>query len=152
MTTYATEPRLGTGLTGLYVEAQQFYARQVRLLDALRLEEFAATFTADGVYAAPPDVPEVLGRDAIAAALREAHARRFGTEPVRRRHWHSMLHVEPGPEGTLRTSYYALVTTSRPWDPAADVAPSSVVEDVLVWEEGGLRTRERRITPDHMAF
>ncbi|MFJ9648679.1 nuclear transport factor 2 family protein [Streptomyces sp. NPDC004244] len=152
MTTYATEPRPGTGLTTLYVEAQRFYARQVRLLDALRLDEFASTFTADGVFAAPPDVPTVLGRDGIAAALREAHTRRFGTEPVRCRHWFNMLQVEPGPEGTLLTSFYMLTMTSRPWDPAPVVGLSSVVDDVLVYEEGELRTRERRITHDHMSF
>lgn len=152
MTTYATEPSLGTDPTALYVGVQQFYARQVRLLDALRTEEFAATFTADGLFAAPPGIPPVLGREAIAAALRTAHAHRFGSEPVRLRHWFNMLEVDPRPDGSLHTSYYTLTMVSRPWDPAPVVAPSAVVEDVLVYEEGELRTRERRITPDHMSF
>ncbi|MFJ1902122.1 nuclear transport factor 2 family protein [Streptomyces sp. NPDC088115] len=152
MTTYATEPILGTDRTALYVEVQQFYARQVRLLDDLRAEEFAATFTEDGVFAQSPGIPRAHGREAIAATLRAAHARRFGTEPVRCRHWHNMLRVDPGPDGTLVTHYYTLVVVSRPWDPAPVIAPSSVVEDVLVYEDGELRTRERRITPDHQSF
>ncbi|MGN5631825.1 nuclear transport factor 2 family protein [Streptomyces sp. AC154] len=152
MTTYATEPRLGTDRTALYVEVQQFYARQVRLLDDLRAAEFAATFTEDGVFAQSPGIPQVRGREAIAAALLAAHTRRFGTEPVRCRHWHNMLRVDPGPDGTLVTHYYTLVMVSRPWDPAPVIAPSSVVEDVLVYEDGELRTRGRRITPDHHSF
>ncbi|MFF8617558.1 nuclear transport factor 2 family protein [Streptomyces sp. NPDC015350] len=152
MTTYATEPRLGTDRTALYVEVQQFYARQVRLLDDLRAEEFAATFTADGVFAPSPGIPPARGREAIAAELRAAHVRRFGTEPVRRRHWYNMLSVDPGPDDSLITHYYTLVMVSRPWNPVPVVSPSSVVEDVLVYEGGELRTRERRVTPDHQSF
>ncbi|MGW1354272.1 nuclear transport factor 2 family protein [Streptomyces sp. NPDC002409] len=152
MTTYATEPRLGTDRTALYVEVQQFYARQVRLLDDLRAEEFAATFTADGVFAPSPGIPPARGREAIAAELRAAHVRRFGTEPVRRRHWYNMLSVDPGPDDSLITHYYTLVMVSRPWDPVPVVSPSSVVEDVLVYEGGELHTRERRVTPDHQSF
>ncbi|MFF4083771.1 nuclear transport factor 2 family protein [Streptomyces sp. NPDC087218] len=152
MTTYATEPRLDTDRTALYVEVQQFYARQVRLLDDLRAEEFAATFTADGVFAPSPGIPPARGREAIAAELRAAHVRRFGTEPVRRRHWYNMLSVDPGPDGSLVTHYYTLVMVSRPWDPVPVISPSSVVEDVLVYEGGELRTRERRVTPDHQSF
>ncbi|MER6119411.1 nuclear transport factor 2 family protein [Streptomyces sp. NPDC001743] len=152
MTTYATEPRLGTDPASLYVEVQQFYARQVRLLDDLRAEEFAATFTEDGVFAPSPGIPPAHGREAIAAALRAGHARRFGTEPVRCRHWHNMLRVDPGPDGALLTHYYTLMMVSRPWDPAPLIAPSSVVEDVLVYEDGELVTRERRVIPDHQSF
>ncbi|MEV5880477.1 nuclear transport factor 2 family protein [Streptomyces sp. NPDC052101] len=136
----------------LYTQVQQFYAHQVGLLDDLRAEEFADTFTADGVLVPSPAASPVRGRPAIAAALRAAHERRFGTEAVRRRHWHTMLRVETRPDGALTTRYYSLVLITRPWDPAPVMGPSSVVEDVLVHESGQLLTHERRVTPDHLSF
>jgi actinorhodin biosynthesis protein ActVIA len=153
MTSYATELRFGADPAVLYAQVQQFYARQVALLDDLRAEEFAATFTADAVFAPSPATAPVHGRTAIAAALRSAHERKFGTEPVRRRHWFNMLRVDPGPDGTLRTHYYTLVAVTRPWNPVPVIGPSAVVEDVLVHDDAGLLlTRERRVIPDHLSF
>lgn len=152
MTSYATEERLGTAPATLYTEVQQFYARQAALLDDLRVEEFAATFTPDGTFVPSPATPPVRGRAAIAAALRAAHERRFGGEQVQRRHWFNMLRVEPGFDGFLSTRYYSLVAVTRPWNPTPDIGPSAVVEDVLVHVNGALFTRERTITPDHMSF
>ncbi|MDN3027275.1 nuclear transport factor 2 family protein [Streptomyces sp. S.PB5] len=154
MTSHAPrQASAGTGPADPYTQVQQFYARQVAFLDDLRAEEFAATFTEDGVFAPAPGAPPARGRTAIAAALRAAHERRFGTEQVRRRHWHNMLRVEPGPDGTLLTHYYLLVAVTRPGEPAPVLGPSAVVEDVLVHDDtGGLLTRERRVTPDHLSF
>ncbi|MEU9443046.1 nuclear transport factor 2 family protein [Streptomyces sp. NPDC048304] len=152
MIDHIAQEHLHTGPAALYTQVQQFYAHQVRLLDDLRAEEFAATFTADGVLVSSPVAAAAHGRPAIAAALRAAHERRFGTEPVRRRHWHTMLHVETRPDGALSTRYYRLVLITRPWDPAPVMGPSAVVEDVLVHEGGRLLTRERRVTPDHLSF
>jgi actinorhodin biosynthesis protein ActVIA len=153
MTSHAPQVRVGADPAVLYTQVQQFYARQVALLDDLRAEEFAATFTEDGVFAPSPTAPPVQGRTAIAAALRAAHERKFGTEQVRRRHWHTMLRVDPGPDGTLHTHYYMLVAVTRPGDPAPVIGPSAVVEDVLVDDgTGTLLTRERRVTPDHLSF
>lgn len=151
-TTYAPEERLGADAAGLYAEVQQFYARQVELLDEMRAEQFAATFTVDGLFVPSPATPPVEGRAAIAAALWAAHERRFGGEPVRRRHWFNMLRVDPGFDGSLHTRYYTLVAVTRPWNPAPEFGPSAVVEDVLVRVNGVLLTRERRISPDHMSF
>ncbi|MER5886581.1 nuclear transport factor 2 family protein [Streptomyces sp. NPDC001941] len=153
MTTYATEPHAPADLAAVYAQVQNFYARQVRLLDALDAEEFAATFTEDGVFSPTPTAPAARGRAEIAAALRAAHARKFGTDPVRRRHWFNMLEVRPGADGLLRTHFYSMVLVTRPWDPAPVTAPSSVVEDVLERDAtGALLTRERRVTPDHLSF
>jgi hypothetical protein len=161
MTVHATETRTTTvpdtlfvaGPTALpYARVQQFYAYQTALLDELRVQEFAATFTEDGVLTSAPTARPARGRAAIAAALRAAHERRFGTEPVRRRHWQNALCVEELPDGSLRASYCTLVTVIRPWNPVAALGPSAAVEDVLVVDGGELRVRERRITPDHLSF
>ncbi|MEV5107881.1 nuclear transport factor 2 family protein [Streptomyces massasporeus] len=162
MTVHATETRTTTtipdapfaaGPTALpYARVQQFYAYQTALLDELRVQEFAATFTEDGVLTSAPTARPARGRAAIAAALSAAHERRFGTEPVRRRHWQNALRVEELPDGSLLASYCTLVTVIRPWHPVAAIGPSAAVEDVLVVDGGELRVRERRITPDHLSF
>ncbi|MET8578116.1 nuclear transport factor 2 family protein [Streptomyces sp. NPDC005012] len=136
----------------LYAQVQHFYARQVGFLDDLRAEEFAATFTPDGVLRPSPTGPAAVGRPEIAAALRAAHERRFGTEPVRRRHWYSMLRVDHRPDGALDARCYSTVLVTRPWDPAPVAGPSSVVQDVLVLRDGELLTKDRRVTPDHLSF
>jgi actinorhodin biosynthesis protein ActVIA len=160
MTAYATEARIAadpvvlTDPAVLYARVQQFYAGQVVLLDDLRAEEFAATFTPDGVFVPSPHAPVLRGRAAIAAGLRAAHERKFGTEPVRRRHWFNMLRVDPAPDGTLHTHYYTLVAVTHPWHATPVIGPSAVVEDVLVHDDatGALLTLERRVTPDHLSF
>jgi actinorhodin biosynthesis protein ActVIA len=144
--------RFAAGDSALYARVQQFYADQVALLDEMRAEEFAATFTPDGVLSPSPAVPAAHGRAAIAAALRAAHERRFGAEAVRRRHWYNMLRVSVRPDGALQTRYYTLVAVTRPWNPVPDIGPSAVVEDLLVCEDGRLFTRERRVVPDHLSF
>ncbi|EGJ73483.1 putative ORFX [Streptomyces sp. Tu6071] len=80
----------------LYTEVQAFYARQAHHLDAVRAEEFAATFAAEGVFAHSPDTPAARGRAAIAEEVRGFNARRFADDPVQRRHWFSMLGRAPG--------------------------------------------------------
>jgi actinorhodin biosynthesis protein ActVIA len=152
MTSDATEVRRGAGPAVRYAQVQQFYAGQVALLDGLRAQEFAATFTPDGLFVPSPAAAPLHGRAAIAAGLRAAHERRFGAEPVRRRHWFTMLRVAPGPGGTLRTRYYTLVAVTRPGDPTPVIGPGAVAEDVLVHDGAGtLLTRERRVMPDHLS-
>ncbi|MEV5336620.1 nuclear transport factor 2 family protein [Streptomyces werraensis] len=136
----------------LYARVQQFYAEQVALLDEMRAEEFAATFTEDGVLSPSPAAPAARGRAAVAAALRAAHGRRFGSQPVRRRHRHDMLRVSVRPDGALHTRYCTLVTVTRPWDPVPVLGPSCAVEDLLVFRDGGLFVQERRVVPDHLSF
>ncbi|MFJ8546468.1 nuclear transport factor 2 family protein [Streptomyces sp. NPDC093586] len=161
MTIHATEARTTTaldtppvaGLAALrYARVQQFYAHQTALLDELRVQEFAATFTEDGVLVPAPPARPARGRAAIATALGAAHERRFGTEPVRRRHWQDALRVAELPDGSLGANYCTLVTVVRPWHPVPSLGPSAAVADVLVLDDGELRVRERRITPDHLSF
>ncbi|MDT0422239.1 MULTISPECIES: nuclear transport factor 2 family protein [Streptomyces] len=132
----------------LYTEVQAFYARQAHHLDAVRAEEFAATFAAEGVFAHSPDTPAARGRAAIAEEVRGFNARRFADDPVQRRHWFSMLDVRPGEDGAVETEFYALVVVTRPDAALPVIGPSCVVRDVLVREGGELRTLSRQVTQD----
>ncbi|SEK75725.1 nuclear transport factor 2 family protein [Streptacidiphilus jiangxiensis] len=136
----------------LYAEVQQFYARQVQLLDAVRAEEFAATFAEDGVFEHSPDSAPASGRAGIAAEVRDFNAKRFAKDPVQRRHWFNMLVVEEQPDGSLHTQFYALVMMTRPGELVPVIAPSCVVRDVLVREDGALRTRRRKVSQDRFSF
>ena len=66
MTIAETLPAAAAG--ELYNQIQLFYAEQMQLLDAGRAEEWARTFTDDGVFATNTGSEPVRGRAAIAAA------------------------------------------------------------------------------------
>ncbi|WDZ83571.1 nuclear transport factor 2 family protein [Micromonospora cathayae] len=130
----------------LYVEVQQFYARQMHLLDAGRLDEFAGTFTPDGSHQPSPDKPPAYGRADIVAAIRQFDER-YRDDPVVRRHWFNMLCVAPDDDGSIRADYYALVVATRPG--VQPIIPTScLVHDVLHRVEGRLYVRSRRIDHD----
>lgn len=152
MTSTTTTPATSTtsSFTDLYVEIQQFYAGQVRHLDAMRADEFAATFAVDGVFHHAPGTPPLRGRQTIAEGIDRYQRERYTNDPCQRRHWFNMLQVFPQEDGTVATEYYALVLLTRPGQPVPEAAPSCFVRDVLVREDGHLRTRERIVLPDHM--
>ena len=132
----------------LYTEVQHFYARQMQALDEGRWEEFAATFTEDGLFQHALDLPPARTRPGILAEVRRFHER-FAEDPVRRRHWFNHVALDPRPDGSIDATVYALVLTTRPGGhPLAH--PSSLLRDVLVREGGGLLTRSRRIVHDHV--
>jgi bifunctional aromatase (cyclase/dehydratase) len=123
----------------LYGRVQDFYARQMRLLDDGKAEEFAATFTDDGVFAQTSSAPR-RGRAAIAVAFRRAVERRDGRT---RRHWFGMLSVDPPTaEGTIRTRYYALVIQG------SRLHLHTTAEDELVERDGVLLVRSRTVDHD----
>ncbi|MFD7810637.1 nuclear transport factor 2 family protein [Streptomyces cellulosae] len=131
----------------VYVEVQQFYAAQMRLLDSNDFEGFGATFTEDGAFR-PAGGGLLEGPAAIARAAAAAAGRFQGGQP---RHWFDMLTVDRTEDGSLHTSYYAVVSVT-----AADGRnvhePSVVVRDVLTWTDGGLRNASRTIRrDDHLA-
>ncbi|MCZ2526334.1 nuclear transport factor 2 family protein [Streptomyces sp. NPDC059506] len=130
----------------LYARVQHFYAHQMQHLDGLRFDEYAATFTEDGVFQHSPDAEPARGRDGIVRELVEFH-RRFEGDPVQRRHWFNHIALEPADDGALRSTVYALVVTVRPGG-RPETAPSCVVHDVLTDGPDGLLLRSRRITHD----
>lgn len=130
----------------LYTEVQQFYAHQMHLLDANRLEEFAATFTSDGSHQPSPNKPPAYGRDHIVAAIQEFDER-YRDDPIVRRHWLNMLTVEQDSSGSVRADFYALVVATRPGVPPI-IPTSCFVHDELHYEGDKLYVRSRRIDHD----
>ncbi|MFF7335518.1 nuclear transport factor 2 family protein [Streptomyces sp. NPDC090306] len=129
----------------LYAEVQTFYAQQMRRVDSLDIEGFAATFTEDGevVHAGGQ---RQSGRDEMIAGMRAALPR---YKDIATRHWFGHLLIEPDPadEDTVRVSYYTLVTlTDR--EGKVSFQPTFTVDDVLVRRDGGLLNRSRVIRRD----
>lgn len=134
----------------LYTEVERFYARQVQLLGEGDLERWALTFTEDAVFEQEAQAGRVWtgnapsqrrGRAAIVAAARGAVAARREAAKVRR-YLIGMLDVGPGADGTLRTTYLAvLLQTPRGGPP--EVYLSTTGRDVLVRQDGALRVRHR---------
>ncbi|MFC9745664.1 nuclear transport factor 2 family protein [Streptomyces niveus] len=145
--TYARAPRdAGPVSAELYVGVQRFYAEQMRLLDERRAEDWAGTFTEDGVFAQNTGPEPVRGRDAIAAAVRQNLARLSDT-PQQRRHVFSMLTVEPGADGAVRARSYAQVLATPPGGPTV-LRVSTVCEDELVPYGDAWLVRHRRVEHD----
>ncbi len=74
----------------LYVQVQNFYARQMHLLDEGRLSEFGRTFTSDGTHQPSPGKPPARGAEEIIEAIRKFDER-FADDPKVRRHWFGCL-------------------------------------------------------------
>jgi actinorhodin biosynthesis protein ActVIA len=134
--------------TDLYVEVQQFYAHQMQALDGGDFETYSRTFTEDGEFRHTPGREPARGRATIVAELVEFH-RRYEDDPVRRRHWFNHVDVVAESDGSLRSTVYALVVTVRP-GAKPDIAPSCVVNDVLVRQDGELLTRSRYVEHDQL--
>ncbi|UQI46565.1 nuclear transport factor 2 family protein [Streptomyces sp. HU2014] len=131
----------------LYAEVQQFYARQMQSLDAGKLEAYAETFTEDGEFSHTPGREPSRTRAGITADLYDFH-KRFEDDPVQRRHWFNMIDLDPRDDGSIHSTFYVLVVTTRPGVREPEVAPSCLVQDVLVHENGELRNRSRRVGYD----
>ncbi|MGW8604952.1 nuclear transport factor 2 family protein [Streptomyces sp. NPDC055893] len=127
----------------VYVEVQQFYARQMRLLDGNDFAGFGATFTEDAVFT-PAGVGTLEGPALISKAAEAAAGRFDGGQP---RHWFDMLTVESGDDSALHTAYYAVVSITAA-DGSNRLEQSVTVQDVLVRTEAGLRTGSRVIRRD----
>ncbi|MDA0632762.1 nuclear transport factor 2 family protein [Nonomuraea sp. MCN248] len=128
-----------------YEEAQRFYARQMQLLDSGATDEWAGTFTDDGVFEVGDTV--VRGAGDIAEAARKTAAQ-FAAAGITRRHWIGMLAVRPHPEGLTARSYALVLEIAE----GGDVVPrrSTVCADLLVGSADGWRVKHRRITRDGM--
>jgi actinorhodin biosynthesis protein ActVIA len=128
----------------LYVEVQCFYARQMPLLEDLRIDEFAETFTEDAVFEHVPDGWRMQGRSELVSATRMNTAR-YGETVFR--HWFENRLIEVVDEETLNVSYTALVSLTNP-DGTVGFEPSCTVRDVLVRQDGELRVLSRQLRHD----
>src|SRR5437660_7716433 len=92
----------------LLLEVQRFYAAQMQLLDDGRAEQWAGTFTDDGVFAADAWPEPARGRRAIAEGARKT-TEDLARRGVRRRHWLGMPAITRSDGDTLAVRSYALV-------------------------------------------
>ncbi|WP_019819641.1 nuclear transport factor 2 family protein [Saccharomonospora saliphila] len=131
----------------LYCEVQQFYARQMWLLDNGDADSWADTFTEDGTFVERGRYEPLTGRRDIAAAARRRVDAVTGDGLVRR-HWLGMLRVEDGADGTVRTRYRAVALSTPYGGGPATLYASTTAEDVLLRDRDDLRVRERHVTHD----
>ncbi|MDT0549858.1 MULTISPECIES: nuclear transport factor 2 family protein [Streptomyces] len=143
-----TGPTRPTGLAELSAEIQQFYARQMQLLDDGEAEAWAETFAEDGVFAANAHPEPFTGRPAIAAGARRA-TDDFAARGIRRRHWLGMLSLEPKDEHTVFVRSYAqVIETARGGQSA--LRASTTCADLLVRRDGRWLVLDRRIHRDDL--
>ncbi|MFJ9343625.1 nuclear transport factor 2 family protein [Streptomyces sp. NPDC101733] len=133
----------------LYAQVQEFYAHQMRILDAHDIERWADTFTEDAVFELPTLPAPVDARAGLARYVRAGAARRR-RDGGRLDHWVGMLDVRPQPDGTLHTRCSALVYLT-PGASTSKALYAYVMEDVLVRSRGQWRAAHRRVTRDDLA-
>jgi actinorhodin biosynthesis protein ActVIA len=133
----------------LYAAVQHFYARQMQLIDSGHFEAYADTFTEDGVFQHTPGRAPAVTRPGIVRDLLEFNER-FAGAPVKRRHWFDMIALDLQDDGTIVSTYYALVVTVRPGVKQPEIGPSCTVHDVLVLEDGQLRNKSRHVEHDQL--
>ncbi|GGJ96442.1 hypothetical protein GCM10010123_28010 [Pilimelia anulata] len=131
----------------LHSEVLQFYAHQMRLLDALDLPAYAATFTADGVTRHVHRGQELRGREALLAHARQALPR-YATVAVR--HWNDHYAIAARADGVLDVRYCSLVTLTDA-EGRVRIESTFTVVDELVRVGGRLHTRSRTIDRDRPA-
>ncbi|MCP2260264.1 SnoaL-like domain-containing protein [Streptoalloteichus tenebrarius] len=137
----------------VYQELLRFYSRQMQLMDDGAADDWAATFTEDGVFEQNV-VPEPWrGRREIATRMRAAAAR-VAASQLTRRHWIGMVSAQPrGGHGAdeVATRYYAVVFDT-PRGGTATVHLSTLAEDVLVRAHGSWLVAHRRVLHDGTAW
>ena len=133
----------------LYLEILHFYARQMQLLDDALVEEWAETFTEEGVFAANAHPQPTRGRSAIAAAARAA-TDDLAKRGIRRRHWIGMPALLETAGDEIRVRSYATVFET-PLGGQAGVRMSTLMDDRLVRSNGQLLVRHRQVTRDDLA-
>ncbi len=149
----------------LYVEVQQFYARQMPLLEARKLDEFMETFTDDCVLEHLPFGWRFDGKAHLLAEMKqrrgdaekplaeETSARRAREEGIAYydgivyRYWFDRMLIDPVDDDTLKVRYQAIVSLTAP-DGKVSFEPTTVVDDVLVRHDGQLYTKSRVVTHD----
>lgn len=143
-----TSPVTGEA-AGLHTEIQQFYARQMHLLDSGEADTWAETFTEDGVFAANAHPEPARGRETIRTAAAKAAAER-AEQGLQVRHWLGMLDVRPQEDGSVLARSYALIINTPAGGQAA-VHLSTTCEDVLVrGEDGGWLVSTRQVVRDDL--
>ncbi|MGC5342991.1 nuclear transport factor 2 family protein [Streptomyces sp. DT24] len=129
----------------LYIEVKNFYARQMRVLDDLDIEQFIRTFTENGSVAHPHRGEKTVGHDNMRIKMNSMLP---GYNGLVTRHWFDHFLLEEYEVDALRVTYYSLVTQSNA-DYQVTFYSSSSVEDIMIRQDGELRIRDRVIYRDH---
>jgi len=120
-----------------YVEIQQLYARYNHAIDSGNAEEWADTFTADGVFN-----NRFTGREALIGFIKTWKERMNGAN---RRHWNSNLSLRGTTEAVTGAVYLMLMDIGV--KPAA-VISTGMYADELVKTADGWRFKSRLVKPD----
>ncbi|MFG2718544.1 nuclear transport factor 2 family protein [Streptomyces sp. NPDC048416] len=133
----------------LHAQIQQFYAGQMQLLDSGRAEDWADTFTEDGVFAANAHPQPAEGRAGIAAAARKA-TDDYAANKIQRRHWLGMVNAERrGPDEVFAQCYAIVIETPRGGQ--AKLHVSTRCDDLLVRVEGRWQVKHRQVYRDDLS-
>ncbi|MFF4324692.1 nuclear transport factor 2 family protein [Streptomyces sp. NPDC001568] len=157
MTTSTSTSTGGAGTSGtsayvsaeVYTEVQQFYARQMNLLEGASADPdaWAHTFTEDAVFESVGEPEAQEGREALRDTV-GAGVAHIAAQGLDFRHWFGMVGVEQKPDGVLRTRYYALAMATALGGPL-QVKGSLLCHDDLVREDDGrLLVRRRSVAED----
>jgi 3-phenylpropionate/cinnamic acid dioxygenase small subunit len=132
----------------LYCDIQQFYSYQSNLLDSGKSQEWAQTFTEDGVFAANGAPQPSVGRSGIEAAARRT-VEDLRARGLVRRHWLGMVRVAPQDSGIVRASCYALITET-PHAGTTRLLMSTTCDDELVAVGDGFLVQHREVRRDDL--
>jgi hypothetical protein len=118
-----------------HAEIQQLYAKYNHAIDSGNAEEWAATFTSDGVFN-----NRFSGREALIG-----FANNFKANGTNRRHWNSNLTLTASGQGAKGSVYLMLLDVGI--KPAAVLA-TGVYSDELVKTAAGWRFKTRVVKMD----
>jgi len=119
-----------------HVEIEQLYAKYNHAIDSGNAEDWAATFTADGVFN-----NRFNGRDALIGFVNNWKT----NGGLSRRHWNSNLLISATPQGARGSVYLMLMDVSvKP----AVVLSTGMYSDELVKTANGWRFKNRAVKPD----
>ncbi|ATZ29844.1 nuclear transport factor 2 family protein [Streptomyces lavendulae] len=133
----------------LYAEVQQFYARQMNLLEgeAADPDAWAETFTEDAVFESAGEPEPQTGREDLRETVR-AGVNHIAAQGLDFRHWFGMVGVEQRPDDTLRTRYYALAMATPQGGPLKIRGSLLCHDDLVRGEDGRLLVRRRSLDAD----
>lgn len=139
MTTTNKEPKLHVGAE-TRAAVEQFYAKQVRHLDALNIPEFLETLAEDCSFSHGPG-NELKGREAV---LADAESRNADRPDQHMQHVFHTFELEPGGD-CLHARFAATVFIQNSEGPA--LMGFYDVKDVLVEADQGFAVAARQIFP-----
>lgn len=132
----------------IYYSVEQFYARQMQVLDSGDAPRWAATFTNDGTFSSNGMQNAITGYDKLLAAAEKAVAT-LASEGITRRHLMSTLTIDGGDDTGVLTRCYVLVIDTN--NGKTTLHMSTVMEDLLVFSEAGWLVQKRTVSRDGLA-